>query len=95
MIKRIVRLSIEEDKADEFVDNFNRNKDAIQNFEGCEHLELWRDENQQNVFVTYSHWKSPEDLEAYRKSDLFGGIWTTTKSFFCAKPMAWSHVRIS
>ena len=95
MIKRIVRLSIDEKKADEFVSNFNKHKEAIKKFDGCEHLELWQDHDQQNVFVTYSHWTRPEDLEAYRKSDFFADVWSTTKTFFNGKPLAWSHVRVS
>jgi len=42
------------------------------------------------VFFTYSYWKTEEDLENFRKSDLFKNVWSKTKPFFNAKPEAWS-----
>lgn len=90
MLVRIVKLSFQPEKTEQFLSNFEANKFKIRNFEGCSFLELYRDQNNTNVFFTYSHWKSEEDLENYRHSDLFKGIWSVTKPMFNAKPVAWS-----
>ncbi|MGY0392215.1 putative quinol monooxygenase [Bizionia sp. KMM 8389] len=90
MIVRIVKLGFEEQHIDTFIDNFHANKQAIRNFEGCEFLELYRDKTNSNIFFTYSYWNSESDLENYRHSDLFKGIWAVTKPLFNMKPEAWS-----
>ena len=41
-------------------------------------------------FFTYSYWDSENDLNNYRKSELFNEVWTFTKKLFNAKPEAWS-----
>ncbi|GAA4231512.1 antibiotic biosynthesis monooxygenase [Postechiella marina] len=90
MLVRIVKLSFFEKHIDEFLDNFELNKLKIRHFEGCQFLELYRDKNNTNVFFTYSYWNSEVDLNNYRNSDLFKGIWSKTKVLFNAKPEAWS-----
>jgi len=90
MIKRIVKLTFNEDKIETFLENFEKNKKAIRNFSGCHHLELWRDTKNPNVFFTYSYWTSEEALNAYRHSDLFRNVWSKTKILFSDKPQAWS-----
>ena len=83
-------MSFEPSKIDEFLANFELNKNKIRNFEGCEFLELYRDQNNTNIFFTYSYWNSKEDLENYRHSDLFKSVWAKTKPLFNKKPEAWS-----
>jgi len=73
-----------------FLDNFEKNKEKIRNFEGCEHLQLLHDRNDPTVFFTYSYWLADENLENYRNSDLFKSVWNYTKTLFDAKPEAWS-----
>ncbi len=90
MITRIVKMTFQPEKVEDFLANFHKNKESIRGFEGCEHLELWRDENQNNVFFTYSWWQGAEYLENYRNSQLFAGVWKYTKSLFSDKPQAWS-----
>lgn len=90
MLVRIVKLGFEDRHIDTFLENFHSNKKNIRNFEGCEFLELYRDKNFTNVFFTYSYWKTEADLENYRHSDLFKGIWSVTKPLFNMKPEAWS-----
>ena len=90
MIIRIVKMSFIEIHVDEFLVNFNLKKEKILNFKGCKLLELYKDKQDSNVFFTYSYWKTEEDLENYRKSDLFKNVWSKTKPFFNAKPEAWS-----
>ena len=90
MFVRIVKMSFQADRIDEFLRNFEIVKDKIRDFEGCELLELYRDKTNNNIFFTYSYWQSEQDLENYRNSDLFKDVWKVTKSFFSAKPEAWS-----
>lgn len=87
---RIVKMTFSPENVDAFLENFNSNKNHIRNFEGVKHLELLRDKNNPNIFFTYSYWKSEEDLERYRSSDLFKSVWTTTKPLFSEEPEAWS-----
>jgi hypothetical protein len=90
MLVRIVKMSFSENKIEDFLNNFEENKNQIRNFKGCNLLELYRDKNNPNVFFTYSYWTSETDLEHYRQSDLFKNVWSKTKPLFNAKPEAWS-----
>ena len=83
-------MSFDPSKIEEFLANFEDKKHQIRNFEGCEFLELYRDKKNTNVFFTYSFWNSEADLENYRHSELFKGVWADTKILFNAKPEAWS-----
>ena len=94
MFVRIVKMSFEPKNVDAFLNNFNNNKTKIRAFEGCEFLELYRDKIDSNIFFTYSYWKSESDLENYRNSELFKGVWAKTKPLFNAKPEAWSVDKI-
>ena len=90
MFIRIVKLSFHPEKVDEFLSNFNQQKTYIRKSSGCRLLELYRDKTNPNVFFTYSYWEKEQDLEAYRHSDLFKGIWAKLKVLFNDKPLAWS-----
>lgn len=87
---RIVKMSFEPSKIDEFLSNFEANKHKIRAFEGCCFLELYRDKHNSNIFFTYSYWNSEDHLNTYRHSDLFKSVWAKTKPLFNAKPEAWS-----
>jgi heme-degrading monooxygenase HmoA len=65
-------------------------KTRIRNAEGNRLLELYQDKNDPRIFFTYSYWETEEDLENYRRSELFYDVWTFTKKLFNAKPEAWS-----
>lgn len=90
MLVRIVKMSFEPSKINEFLANFEAKKHHIRNFEGCEFLELYRDKDKPNIFFTYSYWKGEKDLENYRNSELFKEVWAETKVLFNDKPEAWS-----
>ena len=90
MFVRIVKLSFAEENIDTFLGNFETVKHKIRQFEGNQLLELYRDKDNTNVFFTYSYWNAESDLENYRNSDLFKGVWAKTKPLFNAKPEAWS-----
>lgn len=90
MFVRIVKMSLKPESVTDFLDMFDRNKDRIRNFEGCQFLELYRDKTKKNIFFTYSYWEDETDLENYRNSELFATVWTETKSYFNDRPEAWS-----
>lgn len=90
MIKRIVKMQFKEAEIPAFIANFEANKDKIKAFPGCNHVELLRSTDTPNIFFTFSIWDSPENLEEYRHSDLFKGIWKVTKLMFDGRPEAWS-----
>lgn len=94
MFVRIVKMRFQEDKIDIFLEKFNAIKENIRHFEGNQFLELYQDKNDNRIFFTYSYWNTEEDLENYRKSDLFNEVWTFTKALFSDKPEAWSVNKI-
>ena len=90
MFTRIVKMEFQEEHIDLFLSNFESVKEKIRHFPGCYHLELLRDKQKTNVFFTYSKWEEESDLENYRQSELFKGVWATTKPLFRFKAQAWS-----
>jgi heme-degrading monooxygenase HmoA len=90
MLVRIVKLSFHQDKIPAFLENFELVKNQIRNFPGNRLLELYQDKTNASIFFTYSYWDSEEDLENYRKSELFIEVWDFTKQLFNDKPEAWS-----
>jgi len=90
MIKRVVKLTFQEDKIPDFLQIFEESKTAIRAFEGCEYLELWQAKSPSNVLFTYSYWTSEDALNNYRHSDFFKATWTKTKALFADRPAAWS-----
>jgi heme-degrading monooxygenase HmoA len=91
MIKRIVKLTFEPHLVTTFLDDvFEPSKTHIRAFPGCLSMELLKDINTPNVLFTLSYWQSPEDLEAYRHSELFKATWAKTKVLFAGKAEAWS-----
>ena len=90
MLIRIVKMSFHKENIPAFLENFNLMKDKIRNAKGNRFLELYQDKNDACIFFTYSYWETVDDLENYRKSELFYDVWTFTKKLFNAKPEAWS-----
>lgn len=95
MFVRIVKMSFQPEKIEEFLANFEEIKHKVRGFDGCNHLELLRDKHKTNVLFTYSYWETEEHLENYRHSDLFKGVWAQTKALFNDKPEAWSVDRLT
>jgi heme-degrading monooxygenase HmoA len=90
MLIRIVKMSFHKENIPAFLDNFSLMKDKIRNAQGNRFLELYQDKNDACIFFTYSYWETEDDLENYRRSELFNDVWTFTKKLFNAKPEAWS-----
>lgn len=87
-------MSFHPEKVPDFLANFDPIKEKIRNAPGNRLLELYRDRNDPGIFFTYSYWETEEDLENYRRSELFYDVWTYTKTLFNAKPEAWSVDRL-
>ncbi len=90
MIIRIVKMTFQPEKVNEFLTIFNDSKQLIRNMTGCKHLELLNDINSPTIFFTYSYWDSENDLRNYRDSLLFQNVWKKTKILFSVKAEAWS-----
>lgn len=90
MLVRIVKMSFHPEHIETFLANFDQKKEYIRKSSGCRLLELYRGQQGSNIFFTYSYWDSEEDLNNYRHSELFKGVWAETKVLFNDKPEAWS-----
>ncbi len=95
MIIRVVKLSFHTYNTGLFESLFDQNKDKIIAQKGCHKVQLLKDINKKGVFFTYSYWDTEADLNAYRQSDLFKGIWEQLKVLFNHKPEAWSTININ
>ena len=95
MLIRIVKMSFKTEEISVFLDNFNNNKLKIRNFKGCRLLELYRDQNDSDIFFSYSYWDNEEALMNYRNSKLFRSIWEQTKVLFNKDPEAWSVEKLA
>lgn len=95
MITRLVKLTIDPLKVDEFLNNFDQVKNQIRLFDGCMHLELLSDTEAPGVLFTYSIWDSQSSFENYRDSELFRSTWRIVKPLFTEKAEAWSLERIA
>ena len=87
MIRRLVKMTFQPDKTDDFIAIFEESKMKIRAMPGCHHLELWRKDN---IFFTYSIWEDEHALNHYRFSELFKTTWAKTKALFAEKAEAWS-----
>lgn len=90
MLIRIVRMHFHPENVDEFLEIFQLNKERIRHFSGCIHLELLKDTNHPTIYTTLSHWNGPDDLENYRKSELFRTVWGQVKPLFSDRSHAFS-----
>ncbi|MBN2664653.1 MAG: antibiotic biosynthesis monooxygenase [Bacteroidales bacterium] len=94
MITRLVKMTFQEEKAEEFQGFVSTIINKISAFNGCYNVDILRDINNPAIFFSYSFWYSEDDLNNYRNSETFKEIWTLTKKMFAAKPEAWSTQKI-
>ncbi|RMG71630.1 MAG: antibiotic biosynthesis monooxygenase [Bacteroidetes bacterium] len=92
MLIRLVRMRFRPETLETFEALFAQHKIAIRQVSGCLHLELHGDPGDPLVRYTLSHWDRQADLDAYRKSPLFGLVWPQTKALFSEAPQAYSLV---
>lgn len=93
MLIRVVRMTFQDDKVNDFLKVFEESKEKIRSFDGCQHLELHKDYHAPNIYSTYSIWENDQALDNYRHSNLFKGVWAQTKVLFKEKPVAFSNRR--
>lgn len=94
-LTRIVRLTLAPEKMGEFMEMFTAINSKIRSSKGCLHLELLQDTTYANIVTTYSIWEDESALNAYRNSELFGQVWSKTKTMFAAPPTAFSYKQIA
>ncbi|MCP5054730.1 MAG: antibiotic biosynthesis monooxygenase [bacterium] len=90
MIIRIVKMTFHEDNVEDFKSFTTAIRPKILAQKGCRRLDILQDVQARNIFFTYSHWDSEEDLDRYRNSDFFNNVWPKAKQWFSKKPKAWS-----
>ena len=91
---RIVKMKFKIEEIPAFLILFEEKRALIAEFPGCQGVRLLNDVHSPEIYYTYSHWNSPADLENYRNSDLFKGVWAETKIKFSDRPEAWSFEEI-
>ena len=87
---RIVKMTFRPEEVAVFQELFEGWRHQIIASPGCRHLQLLHDRHDPRVFMTYSVWRSPEDLEAYRNSAVFASVWPVVKRMFAQPAEAWS-----
>ena len=90
MIVRLVCMKIKPEKLEEFRRVYEEACDRIRAFPGCMFLQLLLDMEGEGNLYTISHWRSLEDLETYRSSAFFRGVWERLKPLFRERPWAQS-----
>ncbi|MCE2845900.1 MAG: antibiotic biosynthesis monooxygenase [Sphingobacteriales bacterium] len=90
MLTRVVRLSFRPEAVAIFQQTLKSFEASIRESPGCLDLQIYRDKEDLHVFYTISRWQEASDLEAYRKSDLFGKVWKSVKPGFRSPALAWS-----
>ena len=90
MITRLVKITVQPNKIDEFLEIFKEVKETIASFDGCHHVELLQDLQSKNIFFTYSIWEDESFLNRYRFSDFFKTTWDRSRLLFSEKAQAWS-----
>lgn len=90
MITRIVKLTFQEDRIDDFIAFFDTIKSKVARFENCYGMRLLQQKNAPYVVFTYSNWQNEDALNNYRDSQLFQETWSTIKPWFGAKAEAWT-----
>lgn len=87
-------MTFRPEESQRFADFFSTVYPTIKAFEGCQHLELWRDTTDQNIYFTFSVWESEHHLNQYRFSDFFKQTWDTTRAMFEKKAEAVSCEKV-
>lgn len=90
MIIRIVKLTFQEDKLEDFQNIWKESKSKIINMNGCHFVEMMQSKSPSNVCFTYSIWDDEDRLNEYRHSEVFKATWAKTKVLFADKPQAWT-----
>ncbi len=88
-------MTFHPENVSQFESIFKKNEKAISEQPGCCHVELVIDLNHPLVRATVSRWDSEESLNAYRKSELFGKVWPSTKQLFSQAPEVVTYINLN
>lgn len=83
-------MKVKPEKLAEFRRIYEEACDRVRAFPGCLFLQLLIDTDDQSDLYTISHWRSAGDLEVYRRSPFFRGVWERLRPLFRDKPWAQS-----
>lgn len=89
-IERIVKMTFKDAHCREFESYFNTIQNQVGEQPGCHGVKLLKDKSGAGIYFTYSVWNEQQDLDRYRKTELFGQVWPKVKAWFKEKPEAWS-----
>ena len=95
-ILRVVDMVFRANEREAFLALFAEHQQAIASRPGCGGVVLVErdlESTHEAGFSTVSRWRSVEDLDAYRGSELFGIVWPATKRLFARPPHATSYAR--
>lgn len=92
MLLRIVKMEFAPAQVEAFDDLFTQTRARIEAMPGCRQVLLLKGHDEVPIRTTLSWWERDSDLQAYRKSALFGEVWPKTKAMFSVPPVAWSSV---
>ena len=87
----MVRLTFSPETVDAFDALYVQFQARIQARSGCQMVRAMKVPGQPYQRATLSFWETQNDLDAYRKSTLFGEVWPATKALFAAPPQAQSY----
>ncbi len=90
MVVRLVKMTFRPGEVQKFQELFGDWRHEILGSRGCLRLELLHDRHDPRIFFTHSYWATEEDLEAYRRSEVFARVWPETKALFAERAEAWS-----
>jgi len=92
MLTRLVKLTLEEDKVNQFLQIFEERRALIAETEGCLNVTLLQDIHHPHIVFTHSQWLDEQALNRYRDSALFIDTWKLVKPLFKSPAQAWSVV---
>ena len=87
----MVRLTFSPETVDAFDALYTLFEPRIQARPGCHMVRAMKVPGDPYQRATLSFWETQEDLDAYRKSTLFGEVWPATKALFAVPPEAQSY----
>lgn len=90
MVVRLVKMTLRPGEVKNFQALFGEWRHEILDSPGCLRLELLHDKHDPRIFFTHSYWATEEDLEQYRRSEVFARVWPVTKALFAERAEAWS-----
>ena len=91
MLVRVVQLDILPEHTTLFLELYSAHQEVIRQNPGCISLQLLQEDDNPNHVATLSHWASETDLNHYRNSEFFRGLWSKVKPLFASKAKAFSY----